>query len=159
MKQRDTSTGQTPPSAERQLEELFARFGPTNRQLILSVRELLRKRFRTVNELAYDYNKTILIAYSPNTRGSDAIVSVSVDDNGLRLVFTQGVDLPDPHRLLLGNARQTRYIRLETGSDLLRPEVMSLLDAAVSKNSIPLRQSGTGELIIKSSKKQSKKPE
>jgi len=105
MKQRDTSTGQTPPSAERQLEELFARFGPTNRQLILSVRELLRKRFRTVNELAYDYNKTILIAYSPNTRGSDAIVSVSVDDNGLRLVFTQGVDLPDPHRLLLGNAR------------------------------------------------------
>ena len=81
---------------------------------------------------------------------------MSADANGVRLFFTHGVSLPDPHGILLGDGRQTRYIRIEASKVLLRPEVESLLTAAVSKATIPLARSGRGELILKSSKQRTK---
>jgi hypothetical protein len=154
----DDTTDQTAPSAELQLDELIAKFEPEDQKLIRSLRDALRKRFPTVNELVYDYTKSLVISYSPNERGSDAIVAISADANGIRLFFNQGPSLPDPHSILLGDGRQTRYIRIEASNDLLRPEVESLLTAAVSIVKIPLNTSGRGELIIKSSKRRVKEP-
>lgn len=147
---------EAPPSAELQLAGLIAKFEPKNQKLIKSVRGALRKRFPAVNELVYDYLKSLVIGYSPNERGSDGIVAMSADANGVRLFFTHGVSLPDPHGLLLGDGRQARYIRIEAGKDLLRPEVEALLTAAVGKVTIPLARSGRGKLIIKSSKQRTK---
>ena len=152
----DNKTDQAPPSAELQLAGLIAKFEPKNQKLIKSVRRALRKRFPTVNELVYDYTKSLVIGYSPNERGSDGIVAMSADANGVRLFFNQGVSLPDPHGILLGDGRQTRYILIESGRVLLRQEVESLLTAALGKVTIPLGRSGRGELIIKSSKRRTK---
>ena len=148
----DNKTEQTPPSAELQVAGLIAKLEPKNQKLVKSMRGVLRKRFSTANELVYDYPNSLVISYSPNERGSDAVVAVSADVNGVRLFFNHGPILPDPDHLLLGDGRQTRYIRIEASKDLLRPEVESLLTAAVSKLAIPLAKSGRGELIIKSSK-------
>ena len=156
MAQRDETTDQTPPSAELQLAGLIAKFEPKNQKLINSIRSELRKRFPAANELVYDYTKSLVISYSPNERGSDGIVAMSADANGVRLFFTHGVSLPDPHGILLGDGRQTRYIRIEVSDVLLRPEVESLLTAAVSKVAVPLARSGRGGLIIKSSKQRTK---
>ena len=149
-------TAQTPPSAELQLAGLIAKLEPKNQKLIKPMRRALRKKFPTVNELVYDYTKSLVISYSPNERGSDGIVAISADANGVRLFFNQGVSLPDPHGILLGDGRQTRYIRIEASKVLLRPEVESLLTAAVSKAATPLARSGHGEIIIKSSKQRTK---
>ena len=97
-----------------------------------------------------------VIAYSTTERGSDAIVSISADHNGIRLVFTHGVSLPDPHQILLGNARQTRYILLETSEILRCPEVESFLIAAVNKVKTPPSNSDSGKLILKSSNQRTK---
>src|SRR5579859_4678078 len=115
------TTEKTSPSAEQQLAGLIARLEPKNRKLFESLRRALRKRFPTVNELVYDYTKSVVIGYSPNQRGSDGIVAISADADGVRLYFNQGVSIPDPHKLLLGDGRQTRYIRVEVGNVLLRP--------------------------------------
>lgn len=155
MRQENT-TDQTPASAEQQLAGLIAKLQPGNQRLIKSLRKALRKRFPTVNELAYDYPNALVISYSPNQRGSDGIMAMSAGANGIRLFFNQGVSLPDPHGILLGDGRQTRYIQIEASKVLLRPEVESLLTAAVSKATIPLARSGSGELIIKSSKQRTK---
>ena len=152
----DNKTDQTPPSAELQLAGLIAKFEPKNQKLIKSVRSALQKRFPTVNELVYDYPKSLVIGYSPNERGSDGIVAMSADANGVRLFFTNGASLPDPDGILLGDGRQTRYILIEASKVLLRPEVELLLAAAVSRVTIPLARSGRGELIIKSSKQRTK---
>ena len=152
----DNKTDQDPPSAERQLAGLIAKFEPKNQKLIKSVRRALRKRFPTVNELVYDYSKSLVIGYSPNERGSDGVVAMSADANGVRLFFTHGVSLPDPQGILLGDGRQTRYIQIEASSVLLRPEVESLLIAALSKVTIPLSRSGRGGLIVKSSKQRTR---
>jgi hypothetical protein len=152
----NNATDQTPPSPELQLAGLIAKLAPKNQKLLKPMRRALRKRFPTVNELVYDYAKSLVISYSPNERGSDGIVAISTDANGIRLYFTHGASLPDPHGILLGDGRQTRYIRIEASKVLLRPEVDSLLTAAVSKAATPLAGSGRGEIIIKSSKQRTK---
>ncbi len=151
--QHDNKINQDPSSAELQLAGLIAKFGTKKQTLIKSLRRALRKRFPTVNELVYDYTRSLVIAYSPNERGSDGIVAISADANGIRLFFNYGVSLPDPHGILLGDGRQTRYIRIETSKVLLQPEVEALMIASVSKIPVPLKKSGHGELIIKSSKR------
>ncbi len=138
------------PSAERQVSSFIAKFEPDDQKLIRSVRKMLRKRFPTANELVYDYRKNFVIGYSPTERGSDAIVAMTADADGVRLFFNQGPSLPDPHNILVGDGRQTRFIRLESAGILLQPEVEALLTAAVRRAKIPLRRSGRGELIIKS---------
>ncbi len=146
-------TDQALLSAEEHLEGLIAKLEPQHQKLIRSVRKMLRKRLPTVNELVYDYGKKVVISYSPNERGIDAVVALSADADGVRLFFNQGPSLPDPHKILRGNGRQTRHIHLEASSVLLRPEVESLLTAAVAKLSVPLSISGVGGIIIKSSKR------
>jgi hypothetical protein len=152
----DNPTGQTPPSAELQLAGLIAKLKPENQKLIKSMRRELRKKFPAANELVYDYPNSLVISYSPNERGADGILGISADANGVRLFFNQGVSIPDPHKILMGDGRQTRYIRIEACNVLLRPEVELLLTAAVSKVATPLARSGHGELIIKSSKQRTK---
>ncbi len=137
------------PSAERQLSSFIAKFEPKYQKLIRSVRKMLRKRFPALNELVYDYRKNFVIGYSPVENGSDAVVAMTADANGVCLYFGNGPSLPDPHEILLGDGRQTRFIRLESASVLLRPEVESLMTAAARKSKIPLPRSGRGGLIIK----------
>ena len=152
------TTGQTPPSAEAQLAGLIAKLEPKNQQLVKSLCGALRKRFPTANELVYDYSRSLVISYSPNERGIDAVVAMSADSNGVRLFFNNGPSLPDPGGILLGDGRATRYIPIESAKALLRPEVDALLTAAVGKLTIPLAKSGRGQLVIKSAKPRSKSP-
>ena len=117
------TTDRTSFSAERQIAGFIAKFEPNNQKLIRSVRKVLRKRFPTANELVYDYRKNFVIGYSPIESGSDAIVAMTADADGVALYFNQGPSLPDPHKILMGDGRQTRFIRLESARVLLRPEV------------------------------------
>lgn len=137
-------------SAEQEVNSFIAKFEPDKQKLIRSLRRALRKRFPTANELVYDYRKNFVIGYSPVGYGADAIVALTADANEVRLIFGRGPSLPDPHKILMGDGRQTRFILLESARVLHRPEVESLMNAAVRKAKIPFRRSGRGELIIKS---------
>ncbi len=136
-------------SAEQQLQSLVAKFEPKQQALIRTVRKALRKRFPTADELVYDYPNALVIAYSPTERGSDAVVAISAGVDGLRLVFTQGASLPDPKNILLGSAKQTRFIWIESPRTLNLPEVTSLVETATDRVKQPLRPSGRGKPIIK----------
>jgi hypothetical protein len=70
--------------------------------------------------------------------------------NGVGLCFIHGASLPDPHNILLGSGKQTRFIRVESVDVLARPEVEALLAAAAVRSKTPLRASGRGKLIIRS---------
>jgi hypothetical protein len=67
-----------------------------------------------------------VIAYLPTDRGIDSIVSIAVRDDGVRLYFMHGPQLPDPKRLLLGSGKQTRFVWVEAASDLAHPDVEAL---------------------------------
>jgi hypothetical protein len=140
---------------EKQLDDFIGKFEAGHQALIRSLRNALRKRFPTANELVYDNYNFFVIGYGPTERPSDCFISIAAAANGVGLCFIHGAKLPDPAGLLLGSGRQTRFIRLESAEAVRRPDVDALLAAAVAQSAAPLPEKGRGRLIIRSiSKKQ-----
>lgn len=136
--------------AEKQLNSFIDKFEPRNQTLIRAVRKALRKRLPTANELAYDNYNFFVIGYGSTERPSDCILSIAAGANGVGLCFIRGASLPDPHKILLGSGKQTRFIRIGSVEVVARPEVEALIAAAVAKSKAPMAPSGKGKLIIRS---------
>jgi hypothetical protein len=136
---------------EAQLRLLIERSDPKDHKLIRAVRSSLRKRLLTANELLYDYKKFFVIGYSPTENGIDSILALSAREDGLRLYLMNGPKLPDPKKLLLGSAKQTRYILVESAKHLAHPDVKALIDATIEQANVPLASKGRGTLITKTS--------
>ena len=137
-------------TSEAQLRSFIDRFDPKDQKLIRSVRAAVRKRFPTANELAYDYNRFFVIGYSPTDRGIDSILAIAARATGVSLYFSQGPQLPDPKRILLGSGKQTRFVQVEAASRLAHPDLAALIAATIDQARIPLPSKGKGSLIIKS---------
>jgi hypothetical protein len=140
----------TSDDAERQLDGFIDKFDDTNQKLIRDVRKAMRKRLPTANEMVYDNYNFFVIGYSPNDRPSDAIFSIVGGPNGVSICFIQGARLKDPDKLLSGGGVQTRFLRVESAKDLVRPEVEALLKAAIDQGDTPLKPIGRGTLVIRS---------
>jgi hypothetical protein len=140
------------PTPEAQLRSFNERFDPEHQEFIRSVQAALRKRFPTANEVAYDYSRFFVIAYSPTDRGIDAMVSIAARADGVDLYFNNGPQLPDPKKLLRGSGKQTRFVRVEAVEQLADADVEALIAAAIDHASIPLPSEGTGSLIIRTNK-------
>jgi hypothetical protein len=133
-----------------QLRAYIDKLDPKNQKLFRSVRAVVRKRFPTANELAYDYGDALVIGYAPADRGIDAIVAIRACGTGVSLYFNQGPQLPDPKRLLRGSGKQVRFIQVEAASQLTHPDVEALIAATIDQARVPLPSEGKGSLIIKS---------
>lgn len=143
-------TQEPPAAAAKQLESFIDKFDTATAALIRTVRQAMRKRLPTANELVYDNYNFFVIGYCSTERPSDCIVSIAAAANGVGLSFYYGSTLPDPHNLLQGSGTQNRFIRLESVEMLSRPEVEELIAAAVAQGETPLRAGGKGKLIIRS---------
>lgn len=141
--------GELSPTAE--LGSFLDRFEPKQQKVFRSVRAAVRKRLPTANELAYDYPDSVVIGYSPTTRGIEAIVAIAARADGVFLYLSHGPQLPDPKKLLQGSGKQTRFIRIEAAGRLGDPEVEALVVAAIAHATVPLPPEGKGKLIIQSS--------
>ena len=150
MKAAANAARPAPAGAEEQLKGFVDKFEPKHQRLIRAVQRVLRRRFPTACELAYDNYNFFVIGYSPTERPSDAIVSMTAGSNGVGLCFIHGSSLPDPKKILLGSGSQTRFIRLESADVLTRPEVDALVVAATAQAKVPLRTTGRAKLIIRS---------
>jgi hypothetical protein len=138
-------------SPEAELRFFINRFDPKEQKLFRSVRTAVRKRFPTVNELAYDYPNSVVISYSPTNRGIEAIVALAARADGVFLYLSHGPQLPDPKNLLQGSGKQTRFIQVDAASQLGHPDVEALIVAAIDHATVPLPSEGKGQLIIQSS--------
>jgi hypothetical protein len=134
---------------EAQLQALIDKFDAKEQKLIRSVRAAVRKRVPTANELVYDYGFSLVIAYSPTENGIEGVLSIATRDGGVRLYLTNGPELPDPKKLLVGSAKQVRYIPVEDASRLKHPDVEALIAAAIEKAKVPLPSKGSGKVISK----------
>ena len=114
------------------------------------MRRWLRKRLPTAHEVVYEYRDWFVISYSPSERGYEGVLAIRASENGVRLYFNRGKELPDPAALLQGSGNQTRWIHLEGASTLARPEVASLIDEAIARNPVPFASAGRGSVVIRS---------
>jgi hypothetical protein len=147
---RDKREPKPEATPEAQLRSYIDRLDPKNQKLVRSVRAAVRQRFPTANELAYDYNRHFVIGYSPTDNGIDSIVAIKAQPSGVSLYFSQGPQLPDPKRILLGSGKQTRFVQVEAASRLAHPDVEALIAATIDQARIPFPSKGKGSLIIKS---------
>jgi hypothetical protein len=137
--------------AETQLQSFIEKFDPEHQATIRAVRNALRRRLPSANELVYDNYNFFVIGYSSTERPSDSIVSLAAGASGVGLSFPYcGASLPDPHKLLLGSGSKNRFIRLDSAKVLARPEVEALIAAAVGLAKTPVPATGTGRVIIRS---------
>ncbi len=114
------------------------------------MRRSLRKRLPTAQEVVYEYRDCFVISYSPNEHGYEGVLAIRGSENGVKLYFNRGKELPDPAKLLQGPGNQTRWIDVEGASTLARPQVARLIDEAIAHNRVPFARAGRGSVVIRS---------
>jgi hypothetical protein len=134
---------------ERQLAAFIDKFDQPMAAFIRSARRRMRGLLPRASELVYDNYNFFVIAYGPNERASQVILSLAAQAKGLTLFFLYGKELADPHRLLQGSGKQVRSVKLESMATLRRPEVLALIDEACRKARVPLSEASPRRLFIK----------
>jgi hypothetical protein len=138
------------PSPAEQLESFIDKFDTPNQSLIRTTRQVLRKRFPTAHELVYDNYNFFVIGYSPTERPSDSLLSIAAAASGVSICFMWGVKLDNSKKLLTGDGKQTRFLKVPSVDVLKNPDVIDLMAAAESGAKVPMPKSGSGNLVIRS---------
>jgi hypothetical protein len=135
-------------AAEAELQMLVVKFAPTHRRLVTAMRRSLRKRLPAAHEVVYEYRDCFVISFSPNENGYEGVLAIRGSEEGVKLYFQRGKDLPDPEKLLKGSG-QTRWIHVEGASTLARPAIARLIGEALARNSVPFTPTGRESLLIR----------
>src|SRR5271163_819270 len=97
-----------------QLAGFLAKFTPDVAALGKASLAKMRARFPGAIQMVYDNYNFLVIGFGPTERPSEAIFSIALFARGVGLCFIQGAKLSDPQKLLRGNGKQVRNIRLES---------------------------------------------
>jgi len=140
----------SPTTADKQLDGFIDKFDPAIAALVRACRVELRKQLPTAIELVYDNYQALAIGFASTEKQSDCIVSLAVFPTKVSLSFYYGTDVPDPDKILQGDGKQNRHIRLESAGTLARADVKAVIKSAVGIGETPLPKSQKGYTVIKS---------
>ena len=143
-----TVTGGKP--AEKQLVELMAKYEPEIAKIARAALGRLRKRLPGAVELVYDNYNALVIGFSPTERASDAIISLALYPRWVNLFFLDGAHLTDPHKVLKGDGKLVRSVKLEDAATVDRPEIAALIAQAVTFCDQEFAAQAPRRMIIKS---------
>jgi hypothetical protein len=146
-------TASIPQNPETQLAGYFAKYGPAMAKLGKALRAKLRARLPGLFEIVYMYENqnALVMAYSPTERGFEAVCSISVYPDVVRLGFGRGAELAksDPKKLLQGQGKTARYVALNAVADFDRAEIEALIVATVKLAKLRLDPDAQGAMIVK----------
>lgn len=138
-------------SAESELAGFIAKFAPDMQDRIRGCRATIQARFPTAVQLVYDNYNFLVIGFGPTRRPADAIFSLAAQARGMNLCFLQrGPELPDPIGILRGGGKTVRNVPLDSPEGLDRPEVLSLMEAALMLAAVPMQTAEGPDLVIRS---------
>ena len=140
----------TKTDLKKQLHGFLAKYDPEIGRIARKCREKLRKRLVGAIELVYDNYNALVFGFGPTDRASDAIFSIALYPRYVSMFFLQGAGLPDPTKCLEGSGNVVRHIRLGSAEMLDEPEIVSLMNTAVHRASVPLDPKQPGQFIVKS---------
>jgi hypothetical protein len=101
--------------------------------------------------MVYDYSKSVVVSFGMSDRSYEAIVSIAVAPDSVRLYFDKS--LPDPKRLLKGAGSKVRSVIIKDASDLDDGDIRELIASAVKHSGVELARTAstqTPRIIIKS---------
>jgi hypothetical protein len=134
---------------QKQLDSFLDKFAPAIASLARAALAKMRRRLPGAHQMVYDNYNALAVGFVPNERPSDAIFSIALYPNYVRLFFLQGAGIPDPDHRLEGNANRVRSIKLESAATLDDPQVISLMNSALNRARVPLDPKQKSQLIIK----------
>ena len=115
-------------SKSRSAEEILESCSSEVQVLADQARRLLLKLLPAAEETVDPTASVLSYGYGPGYRGM--ICTLLLSKSGVKIGFVNGAELPDPARLLEGSGKKHKYIQLKTASDLKRPSVKQLVEAA-----------------------------
>lgn len=119
-------------STESQIAGFLGKYTPAIEAQLREARARLRAMFPRGCELVYDNYNALVFAISPSERTSEAFLSVTGYPKWVTLFFLNGAALNDPTKLLEGEGKQVRGIRLKSPDTINSPAVQALIAQAVS---------------------------
>ncbi len=138
---------------ETQLASFFARYEPAIARLGKALRAKLRDRLPGLFEVVYLYENqgSLVIAYSPTEKGHEALCSLALYPDAVKLYFARAPLLSkfDPNNLLQGSAKTVRYVVLGSIADFDCPEIEALMVAALKLAKLRPHAGAKGSMIIK----------
>jgi hypothetical protein len=135
-------------TAEAELRSLIDEYAPEHLRLIGKMRRWLQRRLPTAHEIVYEYRGFFVISYSPSEYGYEGVLALRASESGVSLYFNRGKELRDPLNLLKGTGN-VRSIDLDAASTIDRPEIVRLIDEAITRNRVPFARTGRGSMIVR----------
>lgn len=74
-----------------------------------------------------------VIGFSTTESGYDRFVYIAPQRSWVNLGFFFGIGIPDPQKLLVGEGKRMRHIKIRDGQEANRPELKRILRAAMKK--------------------------
>jgi hypothetical protein len=147
-------------SVEARIDTCLGKYTPGIEAQLRDARSRLQAMFPRGFELVFDNYNALVFGISPSERSSDAFISVAGYPRWITLFFLYGADLSDPGRLLEGQGKQVRSIRLETAGDINTPAIEALIAQAMRPHQTALLAAPALTTIIKSvlAKQQPRRP-
>src|SRR6267142_2090110 len=118
---------QTPP---KELLEFLRRYDPAVGNLVLRVRDFVRKEIAPPHEYILNVSYTVAMGYGPTARVSDTVCMIGAYSSHVNLGFNEGTEVEDPYRLLQGTGKKIRHVKIKTEADLSHPGIRELLREA-----------------------------
>lgn len=143
-----------PPTPAAQLATFLSRFPPETVAFAKGCLRRLRGAFPGSHQIVYDYEHAVVVAFGATDRGYEAVVTLWVTPDEVRLYFDKS--LPDPEGLLKGTGGKVRSVSVESASDLGRRGIAALIKGAKARSGATFRRGRPITIIIKSGMKQRK---
>ncbi len=137
--------------------KLLAPYSPAIQKLALSARRLILAEAPQAGEFVYEVY-TIANHFSFTDRVGDAFVFTTTHANWVNLGFNFGAALPDPKRLLQGEGKWIRHIRIAQAADLDTPGVRDLVRAAIAEAEQPEGEPAQPRTVIHRASAPRKRP-
>jgi hypothetical protein len=114
---------------KKDVDAFLKTYTPDIRKVVLAARQLILAIFPDAIEQVDLSDKLIGYGFDRTYKGTVcALIPYTAHVN---LIFSQGTQLPDPHKLLEGSGKYARHIKLKTVADVERSEVKALVKAAI----------------------------
>ena len=116
--------------------------------LALALREVILDEAPDASESIYQVY-TVAIWFGFSGKMKDMFCYIATNAGHINLGFPRGSTLPDPNRVLEGEGKTMRHIKLRSQRDVERPLVRRYIRTAMEQ-AAPLGTNGTGKSVVKS---------
>src|SRR5580698_8691369 len=132
---------------DRQLLGFLEAYDRPIADLALALREIILEEVPDASESIYQVY-TVAIWFGFSGKMKDMFCYIATNARHINLGFPRGSTLPDPNRVLEGDGKTMRHIKLRSQRDVERPFVRRYIQTAVEQ--VARLGQGTGKSVVKS---------